>query len=98
MSCVSTPPPKWAYLRLMNIPQKRKKAILLVLLQSPFFHSFEKMELVRLHPLLPGQQAGDHCVHVGLTKSTSFPRAVRKETGGKQERGGDGGPEKGLRQ
>lgn len=66
------------------------------------FRSFEKMELVRLYPLLPGQQAGDHCVRLGLTKSTSFPRAVRKEIGGKQEKGvdweGKGGNERGLKQ
>lgn len=42
---------------------------------------------MRLRPLLPGQQAGDHCVRAGLTKSTSFPRAVRKGIGGEQEKG-----------
>lgn len=39
---------------------------------------------MRLRPLLPGQQAGVHCVRAGLTKSTSFPRAVRKGIGGEQ--------------
>lgn len=43
------------------------------------------MELVRLRPLLPGQQSGDHCVRVGLTKSTSFPRAVKKGKEGEQK-------------
>ncbi len=42
---------------------------------------------MRLRPLLPGQQAVDHCGRAGLTKSTSFPRAVRKGIGGGQERG-----------
>lgn len=37
---------------------------------------------MRLRPLLPGQQAGGHCERAGLTKSTSFPRAVRKGIGG----------------
>lgn len=40
---------------------------------------------MRLRPLLPGQQAGVHCVRAGRTKSTSFPRAVRKGIGGEQE-------------
>lgn len=64
----------------------RKKVILPAFLQSWSFRSFERMELVRLRPLLPGQQAGDHCVRAGLTKSTSFPRAVRKGIGGEQEK------------
>lgn len=82
----------------------RKKVILRALLQSWFFRSFERMELVRLRPLLPGQQAGDHCVCAGLTKSTSFPRAARKGIGGELEsRGGGGweekdGNERGLQQ
>lgn len=76
----------------------RRKVILPALLQSLSFHSFERMELVRLRPVLPGQQAGDHCVCAGLTKSTSFPRAVRKkEKGGGVEVKG-GGNEMGLRQ
>lgn len=36
---------------------------------------------MRLRLLLPGQQAVDHCVCTGITKSTSFPRAVRKGKG-----------------
>lgn len=53
-----------------------------------------------LRPLLPGQQAGDHCVRAGLTKSTSFPRAVRKGIGGESGKGGKerGGNERGLQQ
>lgn len=83
----------------MNIPNMRKKVILSALLQSWFFRSFERMELVRLHPLLPGQQVEDHCVRARPTKSTSFPRAVRKgirgEGGGF---GGKGSNERGLQQ
>lgn len=43
---------------------------------------------MRLCPLLPGQQAGDHCMCARITKSTSFPTAVRKGIGGKQDKVG----------
>lgn len=93
-----SPPEVGLLLCFMNIPHMRKKVILPALLQSRFFRSFERMELVRLRPLLPGQQAGDHCVRAGPTKSTSFPMAFRKGIGGEQEKGRGGGNERGLQQ
>lgn len=66
----------------------RKKVILPALLQPCFFRSFERVELVRLRPTLPGLHVGDHCVRAGPTKSTSFPRAIRKGIGGEQEERG----------
>lgn len=47
---------------------------------------------MRLRLLLPGQQAGVHCECAGLSKSTSFPRAVKKGIGGELE------TERGLQQ
>lgn len=49
---------------------------------SPSISAFHGLELVRLRPLLPGQRVGGHCERAGLTKSTSFPMAVRKGIGG----------------
>lgn len=49
---------------------------------SPSISAFHQLELVRLRPLLPGQRVGGHCERAGLTKSTSFPMAVRKGMGG----------------
>lgn len=43
------------------------------------------MKLVRLCPLLPRQQSRVYCVHAVLTKSTSFPRTIRKGIGGDKE-------------
>lgn len=84
----------------MNFPHMKKER--LCPWPPSVFYSFEKMELVRLCALLPGQQAGDYCVCVGLTESTSFPRAVRKGIGAKQEKGvhweGKGGNERRLKQ
>lgn len=34
---------------------------------------------------MPRQQSRVHCVHAGLTKSTGFPKAIRKEIGGDKE-------------
>lgn len=72
-------------MNILPYEKERKKVILLVLPQSWCLHSFQKMELVRLRPSLPGQRAGAHCVRAGLAKSTSFPRAVKKGIGGAQQ-------------
>lgn len=77
------PPEVGLLLYLMNIERKS-----FCLLSFSFLRSFERMELVRLRPLLLGQQAGDHCVCAGLTMSTSFPRAVGEGISGEQEKGG----------
>lgn len=49
------------------------------------FHPLQRMKLVRLCPLLPRQQTWVYWVHAGLTKSTDFPRTIRKRN--KRQRG-----------
>lgn len=56
------------------------------------FHPLQRMKLVRLCPPLPRQQTRVYWVHAGLTKSTDFPRTIRKRN--KRQRG----TQRGLRQ
>lgn len=82
LSCASTPPDSLPSSRHTFVFDERcpyeKESHSLC---SPSISAFQRLELVRLRPLLPGQQAGGHCERAGLTKSTSFPRAVRKGIG-----------------
>lgn len=79
-------PSQGVRLFLLNVSRIRQKSLsagfpsFLVL-----FHSLQRMKLVRLCPLLPRQQSRVYCVHAGLTKSTGFPRAIRKGIGGDKE-------------
>lgn len=53
------------------------------------FHPLQRMKLVRLCPPLPRQQTRVYWVHAGLTKSTDFPRTIRKRN--KRQRGSQRG-------